>query len=147
MKFSVVRKIEFDAGHRVPYHKSKCYNLHGHRYKVEVEVEGEIVEEGYEKDMVMDFGDIKQEMMEFIHNNFDHSFMIWNKDEILPEIQELTIKMNFKVNVLPFVPTAEKLAEYFFIQLSWRINNNTRKVKSVVVWETPNSKAIYREGD
>ena len=34
------RWIETDTGHRVPNHKSKCRNIHGHRYRWEVELEG-----------------------------------------------------------------------------------------------------------
>lgn len=30
-RFSCTRRLEFDAGHRVPLHESKCKNPHGHR--------------------------------------------------------------------------------------------------------------------
>lgn len=33
---TVTRVLEFDAGHRVVNHESKCATLHGHRYKVEI---------------------------------------------------------------------------------------------------------------
>jgi len=143
-KFTITRKIEFDAGHRVPYHNSKCYNIHGHRYVVEVVVEGELVEEKrYDKDMVMDFGDIKKIMMKVIHDKFDHSFIIWSEDDILEDIIMLAEKMNFKVRVITHIPTAERLAEYFFNLLKDEIDNNYRRLKKVIVWETPNSKAEY----
>ena len=41
----ITTRMEFDAGHRIPNHKSVCKNLHGHRYAIEVTVKGEIVEE------------------------------------------------------------------------------------------------------
>ena len=40
---SVTRKLEFDAGHRIPDHRSQCRNLHGHRYVLEVTLAGDIV--------------------------------------------------------------------------------------------------------
>ena len=33
---TITRKLEFDAGHRIPDHTSQCRNLHGHRYTVEI---------------------------------------------------------------------------------------------------------------
>ena len=33
---SVTRRLEFDAGHRIPDHRSQCRNLHGHRYVLEI---------------------------------------------------------------------------------------------------------------
>ena len=39
----ITTKLEFDAGHRIPHHKSSCKNLHGHRYAIEVTIKGEVV--------------------------------------------------------------------------------------------------------
>ena len=38
----ITTRLEFDAGHRIPNHKSNCKNLHGHRYAIEVTVTGPI---------------------------------------------------------------------------------------------------------
>ena len=32
----ITRRLEFDAGHRIPDHASQCRHLHGHRYAIEV---------------------------------------------------------------------------------------------------------------
>ena len=37
------RYVETDTGHRVPNHKSKCRHMHGHRYRFEAEIEGDVV--------------------------------------------------------------------------------------------------------
>ena len=57
----ITTRMEFDAGHRIPNHKSSCKNLHGHRYAIEVTISGEIVEQKNESNfgMVMDFKDAK----------------------------------------------------------------------------------------
>ena len=53
---SVTRRLEFDAGHRIPDHRSQCRNLHGHRYVLEITLTGDIVQAPGESDngMLMD---------------------------------------------------------------------------------------------
>ena len=41
---TITRKLEFDAGHRIPDHKSQCRNLHGHRYTLEITLVGAVIE-------------------------------------------------------------------------------------------------------
>ena len=55
---SITKCIEWDMGHRVPNHESKCRNPHGHRYKCEIEVAGDIIVElnSPEQGMITDFG-------------------------------------------------------------------------------------------
>ena len=48
--------VEFDAAHFVQTTETKCQRLHGHRWVVEVEIEGEPDDTG----MVEDFGEIKR---------------------------------------------------------------------------------------
>jgi 6-pyruvoyltetrahydropterin/6-carboxytetrahydropterin synthase len=50
-------RLEFDAGHRIPSHKSQCRNLQGHRYALEITLSGDIIQqENISKNgMVMDF--------------------------------------------------------------------------------------------
>ena len=54
------RRIEIDAGHRVPHHASKCCNLHGHRYVIEALCNGPLAEAGEQTGMVLDFGFLKE---------------------------------------------------------------------------------------
>ena len=41
---TITRKLEFDAGHRIPDHKSQCRNLHGHRYTLEITLTGAVID-------------------------------------------------------------------------------------------------------
>ena len=52
----IVKIIQWDMGHRVINHRSICKGLHGHRYKAEICVEGDIVSESgvSEEGMVVD---------------------------------------------------------------------------------------------
>jgi 6-pyruvoyltetrahydropterin/6-carboxytetrahydropterin synthase len=40
---TITRKLEFDAGHRIPDHNSQCRNLHGHRYTLLITLTGDVV--------------------------------------------------------------------------------------------------------
>jgi 6-pyruvoyltetrahydropterin/6-carboxytetrahydropterin synthase len=31
---TITRRLEFDAGHRIPHHDGQCRHLHGHRYAI-----------------------------------------------------------------------------------------------------------------
>ena len=57
----ITRRLEFDAGHRIPNHNSQCKHLHGHRYTIEITLSGDVITtEGVsEQGMVMDFSDVK----------------------------------------------------------------------------------------
>jgi len=46
----ITKTIERDMWHRVPNHKSKCRNLHWHRYKVYVTMEWDVVNEKWVSD-------------------------------------------------------------------------------------------------
>lgn len=83
MKHLITREIGIDAGHRVTYHGSKCRNLHGHRYTVSATCVGGLAASGEEEGMVLDFGFLKEEMMQEIDEPCDHGMILWEKDPIL----------------------------------------------------------------
>ncbi len=60
MTTRIRRWIETDTGHRVSNNKSKRCHLHGHRYRWEAEIEGDVVDvEGVSAEgMLMGFRDI-----------------------------------------------------------------------------------------
>ena len=116
MAYLISKEIEFDAGHRVPLHESKCKNPHGHRYRLKVEIEGKLITEGPESGMVRDFSIVKQLMMERIHDVYDHSFIISNADLEMIDAFE-AVGADWKIHIVDFVPTAECLAKHFYDQV------------------------------
>lgn len=142
----ITKQIEWDMGHRVTNHVSKCRNLHGHRYKAQICLEGGIVMENNvsEEGMVLDFSDLKKLSMKFVHDVLDHGFMVWDKDKIL--VSFFKKNSDQKSIIVPFVPTAENIAEWIFNQLDRHIEDKYKtglKLFSVTVWETPTSSAEY----
>lgn len=79
-RVKITREIGIDMGHRVMLHGSKCRHVHGHRYKIIAEVTGPLYSEGEQTGMVMDFGFLKNDMMEVIDAYCDHGFAIWIMD-------------------------------------------------------------------
>jgi len=79
---TITRKLEFDAGHRIPDHKSQCRNLHGHRYTLEITLVGGVIEDEGSSDngMIMDFSDVKALAKEHLVDVWDHAFLVYAKD-------------------------------------------------------------------
>jgi len=141
----ISKEIEFDMGHRIPHHKSKCRSPHGHRYKLIVYLMGDVLDLEGESDhgMVMDFSDIKKILMEEIDEQFDHAFVYWEKDEALCDFYEK--EDHFKSVKVSFTPTVENLAGWFFHQLHVRFMDtygNNLTLNAVELFETPTCKAV-----
>ena len=142
----VVKIIQWDMGHRVMNHRSVCRGLHGHRYKAEICVEGQLVnvEGTSEEGMVIDFADIKRIAKGFIHDELDHAFMVWDKDEELKAFFESSD--GHKPVIVPFTPTAENVAGFIFNELKDKFTDVFKTglhLQSVKLWETPSSYALY----
>jgi len=142
----ITKEIEIDLGHRVPNHKTKCRNLHGHRYKIEVGVDDKVIVTPGTSDegMVIDFSDLKQIMMEELDAKFDHGFVMYEEDSFVNLFLNLKVEENQKIIFVPFVPTAENLAKYWYQLIEPRLKEKGIKISHVKVWETPTSTATYR---
>ena len=138
----ITTKLEFDAGHRIPHHKSVCKNLHGHRYAIEVTIKGEIISDESNTDfgMVMDFKDAKKLIKKVIVQEWDHAFIAYEKD--LEVISFLNTLDNHKTVILKRVPTAENMAltalELLSSAFKKEFGEFIRPIK-VRLYETPNN--------
>lgn len=138
---SVTRKIEFDAGHRIPDHRSQCRNLHGHRYVLEVTLTGDIVQAPGESDngMVMDFSDIKSIAKRHIVDVWDHAFLVFEGDAAVRGF--LDTLPGHKTVVVDRIPTAENLATIIFETLAPHYHGHFGahlRLARVRLYETPN---------
>ena len=101
----IAKKFSWEAAHRIPWHDGKCKNLHGHSYKMIVELEGETNEKG----IVIDFKELKDIVQPYVEL-LDHSTIISKDDKDLKEVFD---GKDWKYYVLPFDSTAENLCNYF----------------------------------
>jgi len=137
----VTRRLEFDAGHRIPDHKSQCRHLHGHRYALEVTLAGEIIHQPGDpaNGMVMDFSEIKSLAQQHLIDLWDHSFLVFSGD--LPVVAFLKSMPGHKTVILDCIPTAENLAEQAFAILDAVYRDtygNHLRLEQVRLYETPN---------
>lgn len=152
---TISKEVEFDAGHRVPNHKSKCRNPHGHRYRVCVHATGTIVEEPGASDegMLIDFSDLKTLLTKKVHDVLDHGFIVYKDDHDLLSCFEVNADGEafdcWKIIIFPYVPTAENIARWVWEELYFDMEDHFRgnlRLKCIEIWETPTSRAYY-EGE
>jgi 6-pyruvoyltetrahydropterin/6-carboxytetrahydropterin synthase len=117
MHVKLSRAFSFEAAHRLPTFPEghKCRRLHGHSFRVEVMVEGEVPARGY----LIDYGDIKA-ACEPLRERLDHYY--------LNEIEGLEN------------PTAEMLARWIWDRLCEKLP----QMSAVIVFETCESRCEYR---
>lgn len=138
----ITTKLEFDAGHRIPNHKSECRNLHGHRYILEVSISGEIINDNTQSEygMVLDFKDVKSLLKKTLIESWDHAFLVFKEDkEVLNFLNSLP---DHKTVILDKVPTAENLAIIAKNILDHEIKaqyGEKLTIKKIKLFETPNN--------
>ncbi|MDR3270172.1 MAG: 6-carboxytetrahydropterin synthase QueD [Peptococcaceae bacterium] len=121
---TIVKEFTFDAAHRLEGHDDVCQNLHGHTYRLQVAVYGEIkAAPGAADDgMVIDFGRLSALVKREVVERLDHQY-----------INE----------VLPFRPTSENLAAWIVRVL----RDAGLPLQFVRLYETPSSYVEIQERD
>jgi 6-pyruvoyltetrahydropterin/6-carboxytetrahydropterin synthase len=132
---TITRKLEFDAGHRVHQHESKCGTLHGHRYVLEVTATAPELD-GLGR--VIDFSVLKEKIGTWIDTYWDHTTLVYVEDKITALALEGIPK--FKPTFLcTFNPTAENMAHYLLHEIIPSLMAGTGvTVNRLKLWETPN---------
>ena len=118
--YTVMVTDSFAAAHSLKFAQSKCENLHGHNWKVEVFIRGTNLDKS---GMLMDFDKLKVILRKII-NELDH--------KNLDDLQFLRGRS----------PSSEVIAEHIFSELVPDIPNELL-VKEVRVWESADSCASY----
>jgi 6-pyruvoyltetrahydropterin/6-carboxytetrahydropterin synthase len=114
---------DFAAAHLLRDYPGECSRLHGHNWKVEVEV---VASELDRIGMGMDFKQIKAATKDLI-GRMDHR----NLNDLAP-FDELN-------------PTAENIAAHLYQGLSDALNTPTVRVNAVTLWETERACVTYSE--
>ena len=137
----ITRRLEFDAGHRIPDHNSQCRHLHGHRYAIEITLSGNIIEKkgAPENGMVMDFAQVGEIARKHLVDAWDHAFLVYSGDTAV--VNFLNSLPGHKTVLLKATPTAENMAVEAFRILS-RVYRDTYgnrlHLKRIRLYETPN---------
>ena len=131
--YIVKTEDSFDSAHFLARYNGKCRNIHGHRWRVVIEIAGENLDDG----MVVDFTDIKA-ALKALTDNLDHS-LVMEKDTLKLQTYECLVDEGFRIMIMDFRPTAENFAKYFFDE----IKNKGFNIRATEVYETPNNCARY----
>lgn len=122
-QFVLKTLLDFASAHSLRDYPGDCAKLHGHNWKIEVEVIGhELNDIG----MLIDFKEIKRHAKAVI-DELDHSYL--NDHSYFKEIN----------------PTAENIAQYIYQTLQTRIASNRLKMHRLTVWENDRNCVIYSE--
>lgn len=157
----ITRVIEFDAGHRVLGHESKCANLHGHRYVAHISVDAASLDD---VGRVIDFSKIKEVVGQWIDDNWDHNMILHIDDPLLLTWECPHVKLKHGKNGIragdiwkgktPYImprwapnPTVENMVKVLYHEAYSRLIPHGVKVKSIRLYETPNCWADYTEED
>lgn len=137
---TITRIFEFDAAHRVMNERVKCFNLHGHRFKVEVTFEyqskGAL---GY----AIDFKEIKRIVGDWIDERLDHACLLNPCDVQLIEMCRVNgwrlyvMGMGLRDDINP---SAENIASELFytIRQLFAQRKSGVQVTKIRLYETPN---------
>ncbi len=136
--FLLKTEHSFDAAHFLAGYEGKCRNIHGHRWRVVMDVRGaELKTDGQQRGMLVDFSNLKRDLRAIV-DAFDHTLIVEN-GSLSAALNDLLRQEGFSVTEVPFRPTAEEFARYFYEQMTLRGYDVAR----CTVYETPTNCAEY----
>lgn len=140
--FILKNEIQFDTAHYLSGYEGKCSNIHGHRYRLVVELaKDELEQSGQCRGMVADFADIKK-LLRAIAEQYDHKLLIEdNEDGRAVAAQLANVPNQFAVVMVAYRPTAEEMSHDIYRQ----IKAAGYPVYSVELYETPVNSCKYME--
>jgi 6-pyruvoyltetrahydropterin/6-carboxytetrahydropterin synthase len=121
----ITKRFSFEASHVLDHHDGKCARLHGHSYKLEISLIGDV--QGVDaanpsSGMVLDFADVTRHVKPFVDEYLDHRHL----NDSLP-IEYTTAEM-----ILRWI--VDNLFEWFGVMLY-----------EVTLWETETSSATWKK--
>lgn len=129
MVATICKAFTFHASHQLPNHDGPCRRLHGHTYRLEVFVTGNVrtADGSSEECMVMDFARIKK---------------------LYEEIEDLVEHQHLNDSIPMRVPTSENLAHWFWEHFNAHLGDRhalPRRTVAIRLWESPTSYAEVGE--
>src|SRR3972149_1330434 len=141
--YHLTTEMTFDAAHRLSGYSGKCHRLHGHTYRVIVEIRGKKLNDW---GGLLDLGNLKQIMKERVDEKYDHRTILMMGDPINMRLADSLPEANDWVVWMGDNTTAENLARDIFEDLEKAIKAwiHGIDVVQVTIYETPKSAATYK---
>jgi 6-pyruvoyltetrahydropterin/6-carboxytetrahydropterin synthase len=121
--YELTVEVGFSAAHQLRGYKGNCEHIHGHNWRVQINV---VADRLNEIDIVMDFRDLKRVAREVVAP-LDHVFL----NEVFPFTEKN--------------PSSENIAKWIFDSLKKKISDGVVRVAAVTVWESDSASASYYE--
>lgn len=115
------RDFEFDAAHNLTEYHGKCERLHGHTYRMTIEIDGSPGDDG----LIIDFAEVKRIVNDEVISRLDHAYI----NDFMPQ------------------PSAENIARWAFERLDPLLRGERHRLESVRIYETPRSSALFSRED
>jgi 6-pyruvoyltetrahydropterin/6-carboxytetrahydropterin synthase len=142
---TITKVFRFEASHWLPGHP-KCGALHGHSYKLEVEVSGPVG-----TGMIMDFSDLREIVQERILDHVDHKCLnVWLNAgsevhiEYVPAGRSESVTIQVLSDSTPIDPTAENIVARIRNILAPVLEGRQVHLASLRLWETETSCAQWK---
>ena len=136
--YQLTTEHSFDSAHFLAGYDGKCGNLHVHRWRVLLTVQSETLrEDQQQKGMCVDFAELKKDLRTEL-DALDHVLII-EQESLRESTMKALQEEKFQVVEMPFRPTAENFARYFYELFTLK----GYPVAKVEVYETPNNSAVY----
>lgn len=117
----------FSSAHRLQNYNGLCEGLHGHNYRLTIEISGNFLND---KQMLIDFK-VFDEFWEHVKRKFDHGCILEAGDPLIDSLK----KAKTKIHYLPYPPTTEIIANFLMDDLTQMINLDGF-VKTIILEET-----------
>lgn len=121
MLTTIAKDFRWEMAHRLPYHEGGCRNVHGHSYRMWIELTGVPDANG----MVLDYFVLKQ-MVDPLVAEVDHAFLCDNSDKLIVDFLDSS---KLKAVYVDFPTTAENIARWFFERLSGVFSTDRSSLK------------------
>ncbi|MFT5602246.1 MAG: 6-pyruvoyltetrahydropterin/6-carboxytetrahydropterin synthase [Flavobacteriales bacterium] len=143
MKIRLTKEFDFETAHALDGYEGKCQDIHGHSYHLRITVIGEPNQDEAISDcgMVVDFGDIKSVVREFVYEEFDHRLILRDNSRF-----KGIEKSNPRVRYVPYQPTCENMLVEIVDILNEKLTDKV-KLHSAFLRETANSYAEWFADD
>lgn len=134
MELRLAKEVEIDSAHYLNNYNGKCAFMHGHRWKIRVEIVSVDPDLERSNGMLVDFKKISG-----YFDQFDHALM---QETAGAAMSERSIELGFN-------PTAENLALHWAMGINDMLKDelfgtgNEATVSKITVWETPDSEASW----
>lgn len=138
---TISRRFTFEAAHRLEHHEGKCSRLHGHSYKLEVEVgRDNLLIIGPEHGMVMDFARLEKIVNTTVVERLDHSFL---RTDETPQALVAVLRIEEVYPLSIKASTAELIVEWCAGQIKPFLPEGVVLTR-LRLWETEKAYAEWR---